>query len=116
MSEDEHCADGAHTQDCVTQQGVSLLPLQCLSIAPTVFLRHVSHASLFNLRARFCMILFYNHLTPISPRRLGLVYNFETNNTESCVSLMTLPNGNTQSWVNAEAVGVKTKSKFSPFV
>ena len=26
MSVDEHCADGAHTQDCVTQQEVSLLP------------------------------------------------------------------------------------------
>lgn len=26
MNVDKHCADGAHTQDCVTQQGVFLLP------------------------------------------------------------------------------------------
>lgn len=43
---DEHCADGAHTQDCVTQQEVSLRHSSASCIAPTVFLRRVSLASL----------------------------------------------------------------------
>lgn len=46
-------------------------PLQCLCIALTVFLGHVSLASLFNLWAFFCIIFFYNHLTLISPRRFS---------------------------------------------
>lgn len=32
MSVDKHSADGAHTQDCVTQQEVSLLPLAAFSM------------------------------------------------------------------------------------
>lgn len=56
MSVDEHCADGAHTQDCVTQQGVS-----ASSTDLAVFLKEVSVAPLFNLSAHFCMIWFYNH-------------------------------------------------------
>lgn len=34
MSVDKHSADGAHTQDCVTQQEVPLLPLaaRCLNV------------------------------------------------------------------------------------
>lgn len=47
--------------------GSLFAPLQCFSIALTVFPRHVSLASLFNLWAHFCMISFYSHLTLTSP-------------------------------------------------
>lgn len=51
-------------------------PLQCFCMALAVFLGHVSLASLFNLWARFCMILFYDRLTLISPGRLAKYTTF----------------------------------------
>lgn len=56
MSVDKHSADGAHTQDCVTQQDVSLLPLAAVSMSDCT---SPTRSSLPGLILRISAIFFF---------------------------------------------------------